>query len=413
MTQSAEGEPWHVIGFCSRDAFRNVEYVARLFQERMGLVLVRGIEEGFSVESIQTRLISRRDAFLSVAGTAASVAVLRGNELSAFRGDAEAKTAFCFVTDTHYLADKQNPEVMDSRSAGICRRLIETLNKLPGERIAEKAGSGRVSEISGVIHGGDLVDSADKRGGVYPRMYATEFAAFEADYGLNGSDGLLNYPVYEVYGNHDGPQGDTLVVEGIKRRNKQRRGLTKVSPNGLHYSWDWQSVHFVNLGIVVGQSGGDLQRRRYAPMDSLQFLKDDLQQMGDKMRPVVITQHVDLARYSIPYLKDEEKFSQMEWHPQDVTAFHETVAPFHVIANFFGHTHRREIFGWNGTPMRKQFNQADVDAFNGDNSSHFHGGKQAFFYVELSENDLVVREVMTDDAWRTYDWAETIWAKKI
>lgn len=369
----------------------------------------------FARESGQTMSISRRDAILAAAGSAASVAVLNGNELSSFRGEAgvEVKTAFCFVTDTHYLADKQNPDVMDPRSAVICRRLVETLNNLPGERIAEKAGRGRVSGISGVIHGGDLVDSADKRGGVYPRMYATEFAAFEADYGLNGGDGLLKYPVYEVYGNHDGPKGDTLIVEGIKRRNKRRRGLTKVSSNGLHYSWDWQSVHFVNLGIVVGQSGEDFQRRRYDPMDSLNFLKDDLQQMGDKKRPVVITQHVDLARYSIPYMGDEEKFLQMEWHPQDVMSFHETVAPFHVIANFFGHTHRREIFGWNGTPMRQEFKQADVDAFNGDNSSHFSAGKQAFFYVELSENDLLVREVMTDDGWRTHDWAETIWAKKI
>jgi len=360
-------------------------------------------------------LFSRRDAMLSLAGTAAGVVALRGNELSAFRGDAdtEAKTAFCFVTDTHYLADKQNPDAMDPRSAGICRRLVETLNQLPGETIAPKAGSGKVLEIDGVIHGGDLVDSADKRGGVYPRMYATEFAAFEADYGLNGRDGLLNYPVYEVYGNHDGPQGDTLVVEGIKRRNKHRRGLTKVSPNGLHYSWDWKNVHFVNLGIVVGQSGGEFQRRRYAPMGSLQFLKDDLQQMGDKNRPVVITQHVDLARYSIAYKRDEEKFLQMEWHPQDVKSFHETVAPFHVIANFFGHTHRCEVFGWNGTRMRQPFKQADVDAFNGDNSSHFHGGKQAFFYVELSVNDLVVREVTTDDGWRSHGWGETIWAMKI
>lgn len=368
-----------------------------------------------AVNKTQLSVISRRNALVSVAGAAACVTALRGEELPSYReGEAAgANTAFCFVTDTHYLADKANPKVMNPQSAKICRRLVNTLNELQGETIPRNAGAGKVSKISGIIHGGDLVDSADKRGGVYPQMYATEFAAFEADYGLNGRDGVLKYPVFEVYGNHDGPQGDTLVVDGIKRRNKNRKGLTRVSANGLHYSWDWEDVHLVNLGIVIGQSGPGFQRRRYAPMDSLEFLKKDLQRMGDPTRPVIITQHIDLARYSVPYTEDDEKFLNMEWHPQDVKAFHETVAPYHVIANFFGHTHRREIFGWNGTPKRQQFTQADVDAFNGDNSSHFHGGKQAFFYVEVSADDFVVREVSTEDGWLTHSWDDTVWAKKI
>lgn len=359
--------------------------------------------------------VSRRNALLSAAGATASVVTLQGKELPSFLGGESdaADVAFCFVTDTHYLADKKNPESMDPQSAMICRRLVETLNGLVGERIPKQAGAGNVSKIAGILHGGDLVDSADKRGGIYPKMHATEFSAFEADYGLNGTEGLLKYPVFEVYGNHDGPQGDTVVVEGIKRRNRRRRGIKNLSTNGLHYSWDWGNLHLINLGIVVGQTGPGLQRRRYAPMDSLQFLKQDLQQMGDTTRPVVLTQHIDLARYSIPYTRDEEQFLHMEWHPQDVKSFHETIAPFHIVANFFGHTHRREIFGWNGTTKRQAFTRADVDAFNGDNSSHFHGGKQAFFYVEVAGNNFVVREVVTEDGWRSHEWTDQVWAKKI
>lgn len=364
---------------------------------------------------VHTNLFSRRQALLSAAGLTASVAKLRGEELPAFlgAGSVAADIAFCFVTDTHYLADKKNPDSMDQQSAMICRRLVNTLNDLVGESIPAEAGGGKVARLSGIIHGGDLVDSADKRGGVYPRMHATEFAAFEADYGLNGNDGILHYPVFEVYGNHDGPQGDTLVVKGIQNRNSRRNGLKNVSANGLHYSWDWGNLHLINLGIVVGQSGPGLQRRRYNPMDSLQFLKQDLQKMSDANRPVVITQHIDLARYSVPYAEDKEEFLHMEWHPQDVKSFYETVAPFHVIANFFGHTHRRDIFGWNGTSQRQPFNHADIDAFNGDNSSHFNGGKQAFLYVEVSKTDLVAREVVTKDDWLSHQWADRIWAKKI
>ena len=367
------------------------------------------------MQILKMNMISRRKALLSVGGVAASVLTLRGDELPSFRSGVEAgeNVSFLFVTDTHYLASKQEPEMMDPASATVCHRLVETLNGLQGQVIPGHAGSGKVEKIAGVIHGGDIVDSADKRGSVYPQMQATEFAAFESDYGLNGDDGVLKYPVYEVYGNHDGPHGDTLVVEGIKRRNKQRNGLTRVSPNGLQYSWDWGQVHFVNLGIVVGQSGTGLQRRRYAPMDSLAFLREDLRQLRDRDQPIVITQHIDLARYSVPYIADEEKFLHMEWHPQDVQAFHDTVKHFNVVGNFFGHTHRREVFGWNGTSQRQRFSESDVDAFNGDNSSHFKGGKQALFYVEISGADLIVREVFTEDGWQSHQWADRVWAKKI
>ena len=360
-------------------------------------------------------VISRRGALGSMAGVVAGVRALRADELSDFiaADERSTQTSFFFVTDTHYLADKQKPAAMDSRSATICRRLVQALNSLEGQPIPGHAGGGRVGEISGVIHGGDVVDSGDKRGNVYSRMQETEFDAFERDFGLNGTEGHLNYPVREVYGNHDGPQGDTLVVDRIMKRNQSRSELIEVSPNGLHYSWVWGKTHFINLGIVVGQSRAGLQPRRYNPRESLQFLRADLKKMGDRNRPVIVTQHVDLARYSRPYKEDQAEYLTMEWHPQDVQAFHQAVAPFNVIANFFGHTHRRDVYGWNGTPERQPFTRADMDAFNGDNSSHFGGGKQAFFYAEISDTHLVVREVKTEDGWLTNTWGETVWAKRL
>ncbi len=302
---------------------------------------------------------------------------------------------------------------MDEESATKCRRLVETMNSLEFQGIPKHAGGGMVGNIQGVLHGGDLVDSADKRGGVYGRMIETEIAAFERDYGLTGKDGLLKFPVYEVYGNHDGPQGDTHVIERIKIRNKKRVGIKRLSPNGVHYSWDWGGVHFINLGIVVGESGENLQRRRYAPLDSLQFLRQDLKLLEDNKQPIVITQHIDIARYSSPYEKDEEKFLHMEWHPQDVQSFFKTIQNYNVIADFYGHTHARNVYGWNGTSKRQPYQKSDVDVFNGDNASHFHSDKQAFFYVEILNGGMLVRELKTDDAWKTSHWSKQIWGKRI
>ena len=317
---------------------------------------------------------------------------------------------FFFVTDTHYLAQKESPDQMDGTSASICRRLVETLNQLDGQTIPDHAGGGQVGEVRGVIHGGDVVDSADKRGPVYDRMSATEFAAFQRDYGLTGQDGLLHYPVYEVYGNHDGPHGDTLVIEGIKARNRRRPGLAHVSDNGLHYSWDWGGVHLINLGIVVGQSGPNLQRRRYAPMDSLDFLRQDLARLSDQRQPIVLTQHIDVTRHSHPYTQDEERFLNMEWHPQDVQAFYQTIRPYHVLGDFFGHTHVRNVYGWNGSQQRQPSGDAAVTVFNGDNASHFSGDKQAFFYVEIQNAKMLVREVITSDGWNTFQWSPQVWS---
>jgi len=359
--------------------------------------------------------LSRRAALQWIGSAAAAPLVVSPLFVRNLRAAESSQDAvrFFFVTDTHYLAEKENPQAMNEASATKCRKLVELLNKLPGEKIPEEAGGGTIGEIHGVIHGGDVVDSADKNGGPYPEMINTEFARFEQDYGLTGKDGLLKYPVYEVHGNHDGPQGNTAVVKGIMRRNETRPSVKHISENGLHYSWDWGHVHFINLGIVVGETGEDLQRRRYAPMGSLAFLRKDLEKLGDAKRPIVITQHIDIARYSVPYEKDEEKFLHMEWHPQDVQSFYKTIRPFNVIADFFGHTHVRNIYGWEGTPKMKGFKTGEVDIFNGDNASHFHGDKQAFFYVEITPAGLIVREIATADAWETHQWTKEIWGKTI
>lgn len=76
-----------------------------------------------------------------------------------------------------------------------------------------------------------------------------ELANFTRVYGLNGSDGLLSYPLYEGRGNHDGGNStDTMphpVASLIVARNQARLAqpstfsLTNVSATGLHYSWRW------------------------------------------------------------------------------------------------------------------------------------------------------------------------------
>ena len=74
-----------------------------------------------------------------------------------------------------------------------------------------------------------MIDTGDKNGGVHEAMQRTELDAWLADFGLNGGDGKLKFPVREVHGNHDAPQGRGIVVDAIRERNKTRAGLAAQS----------------------------------------------------------------------------------------------------------------------------------------------------------------------------------------
>lgn len=371
--------------------------------------------------------ITRR-GFLGSAAIALSV---RSDEATAGEGEG---AAFYVIGDTHYLADAADPSRSDAASVAMTGGLIDTLNRLVGSEIPDDAGGGKVRRPCGVIHAGDVIDTGDKQGSNAVRMQRTEVAAFERTMGLTGRDGALDFPIYEVHGNHDGPQAEGVAIERIVERNRSRPGLARVSADGLHYSWDAGDVHIVHLGIVVGDMPGVGRRRRYAPRGSLAFLVEDLrEEVGDSGRPVVLVHHIDIARYTVPVPADAP-FADKEWDPADVGGFHAALAGFNVAAIFHGHTHARSVWRWDGQSVRPGTESAPLpedgpaesvgsvapatddssrvyDVFNCDNSSHFGGPTQAFFYVELLPSGLVVREFATRDGWRSGGWTTAVWRR--
>jgi predicted phosphodiesterase len=333
-----------------------------------------------------------------------------GVGLPAIAGAADPKpkdgpVAFFLVGDTHYLANQETTAKLDARSEGVTGRLIDVLNRLPGTPIPREAGGGMVLAAHGVIHAGDCIDTGDKAN---VKMQETEWAAFTDGFGLTGKDGKLKVPVYEVHGNHDSPRGDGLAVKKIIERNKSRPDVTNVSKNGVHYSWDWSQVHFVNLGIVVGQVATINRKRRYAPLGSLDFLVSDLKEkVGASGRPVVITHHVDMLRYAQSLPVEDKKAEGMEWDPADVQGFHDALRGYNVAAILYGHTHARNVFRWDGSAKRAE---KGIPVFNVDNSSHFASLGQAFYYFEIGADRLTVREYQTTDGWKTGSWTPQTWS---
>ena len=79
---------------------------------------------------------------------------------------------------------------------------------------------------------------------------------------------------------------------------------------------------------------------------------------------------------------------------------------FKVAGIFYGHTHARDVYRWDGLSKNAT---SGLSVFNVDNSSHFHGPKQAFFYVELAGGKLTVREYATSDGWQTAAFTPQVW----
>ncbi len=354
----------------------------------------------------QTEMKTRRQFLRDFSLATTSLALVPSALADEGAGKPGVETAsFFLVGDTHYRADDEGGIRMDEDSAAYNARLVDWMNRLPGTTVPDLAGGGTLAVPHGVIHAGDLVDSGDK-GKAKEKVAEAEMTAWMADWGLNGGDAKLRWAVREIHGNHDAPHGDTPVLEAIKARTKKRAGLANVSANGLHYSWDWAGVHFVALGIVVGDAPEITRKRRYSPLGSLPFLKQDLaDHVGTSGRPVVLVHHVDVHRYS-QELPDDLVVKQ-EWDYGDTHAFYETVKPYRIAATLCGHTHVRKIARWNGTKDDKT--RQGIPFLNTDNGAHFGSPKQAILHVEVNPGKLLVREFATEDGWTTGAWTPQTW----
>ena len=270
---------------------------------------------------------------------------------------------FLVTSDSHYEA-VQKVERNDRN-----RVTIERMNVITEQSWPEKLGGGKIGKPLGVLALGDLIDDGDK-----PGETEIQWQHFVEQFGLDGTDGILKYPVFEGWGNHDGPPEKFIkqrrsVQAEIKKRNVARlekKRITNVSPNGLHYSWDWQDVHFIQTNLYPADKQN--AKVRYSlhwhdPQDALQFVKADLlSHVGESGRPVVIVAHCG--------------FDTDWWVAEDWAAFYMAVKPYNVVAYFHGHT---------GTGVR-QWQPMDenrpLDVINTGQT------EKGFFVVEIAGDKL-------------------------
>lgn len=237
---------------------------------------------------------------------------------------------FFVAADTHF-----GHEGIDKLNA----RQIAAMNALPGT--AMPAGAGVVRNPLGVLIAGDLTD----------RGRSAQWQQFVEHYGLTGSDGLLNYPVYECTGNHDRKSFISRpVLDAVRKRH-----------GDLVYSWDWGDVHLVCLDL-------------YPDASNLRWLKRDLAKVGRTV-PVVLYFH-----YSIlgPYSD--------WWSAGEKEAFRKAIDGFNVIGIFHGHYHGSMRYKWRG-----------YDVYNVGSPRH---GRHSFAVVRVTDTTMAVASM---------NWGRTRW----
>lgn len=264
---------------------------------------------------------------------------------------------FFVAADTHYGLTLWE----DNESSN--KATIDRMNALPGTAYPPETGLGPVAAPVGVLVAGDLTD-AGAYGDWHGYWFFGRHEAFAADYGLGG-EGRLHYPVFEGYGNHDLTNGRRTVTKAIAARNGRRSGLS-LSGNGLHSSWDWGPVHFVNLNLYPGDTGD--------AKNSLDFLKADLAtRVGNSGGAVVLFHHYGFDSFST----DGDW-----WQETEREAYYAVIQPYNVVAIFNGHLHEQGHRQWHG-----------LDAYT--------AGKTAdgcFLVVHIAGDTLVVA-ARTSEGW--------------
>lgn len=246
---------------------------------------------------------------------------------------------------------------------------IERMNSLSGQAWPDKLGGGTIGKPRAVLALGDLIDDGDKNG-----QTDIEWKHFTDQFGLDGTDGALKYPVFEGWGNHDGPPEKYIkqrvsVQSEIKRRNQlrlEKKLISRLSPNGLHYSWDWNDIHFIQTNLYPADKQN--AKVRYSlpwhdPQEALAFVIEDLAAtVGDSGRPVIIMAHCG--------------FDTDWWVVDDWVAFYHAVKPYNVIAYLHGHT---------GTGVRKWKPEGEEKHLDVVNTGQTEKG---FFVFEISAERL-------------------------
>ncbi len=245
---------------------------------------------------------------------------------------------FLVTADTHFGVgvDDKDPRshrpVEDAQGIEKAQlQAIRAMNGMAGRSFPAKVGLD-VGKPRGVLVAGDLTDTS----------HPAEWARFVAYYGTDGTDGVIEYPVYETWGNHDKHHGWY-----VRKRVEERHG-------SIRYTIDWDDLHVMCLGE--------------APDDEdLAWLAGHLRSVGTEIG-VVVYMHYPL----------KGPFAENNWFGNGDyrRRLGDILSGYRVLGVFHGHYHASQRYRWRG-----------IDVYNVGSPKH---GYHSFAAVRVTDDRMVV-----------------------
>jgi predicted phosphodiesterase len=216
---------------------------------------------------------------------------------------------FFVVSDLHYKDDDStNARNMDQ---------VECMNALLGTPYPTATG-GNVGTARGVLNLGDTIHGSTH--------LPDAWTQYTADYGIDGTDGVLTIPHYKIRGNHDfsGPEPNYVKEQIIARYGAESYVL----------SWG-------DLRIIMVDYGPDA--------DQLAWVQTQLSAIGTSA-PIIIATHIGF---------DDTNSIPDEWSQAEVDAFIAAISGYNVIGYFYGHVHTVSFYTYSGLSVYRVGSPAD------------------------------------------------------
>ncbi len=135
----------------------------------------------------------------------------------------------------------------------------------------------------------------------------------------------------------------SLALFDYVRSHPRNTPINGSYPN-IHYSWDWENIHFIHLNLYPSNEPRP-KKTIQNPFKSFDFLKKDLAtHVGDSGRPVILMHHYGFDNFSRGILEDGSMSEIAQWWSvKDQNNYEELLKDYNVIAIFSGHAHNCQI----------------------------------------------------------------------
>ncbi|MEM7103952.1 MAG: metallophosphoesterase [Bacteroidota bacterium] len=189
---------------------------------------------------------------------------------------------------------------------------------------------------------------------------------------------------------------DTYRVWETVRSRERITPINTSYPN-LHYSWDWEDIHFVQLNLFPGDEPVN-ESTVHNPLKALSFLQADLQQhVGNSGRPVILVQHYGFDDFSLGVDSEGNINPKGQWwSPEQRSTFWEAIEPYNIVVIFSGHAHScRPVcyLPWDGENIgEEEVGEEFIPSF-------IAGASREGYYIEceVNETELTVKRFKREE----------------